>query len=228
MWIGKVALCAVLGSGAFVRLVHKWGVGDFVKNALLHIFANYGKIIGRKCICTDCEREARQMFEVGEYIVYGTNGICRVEEICKSPYDKTDTRDYYLLVPVNNPMSSTIYTPVNNERVPMRRLMTAAEIDTLIAGMPQIEMLTVPVEKQRREIYRTVISTLSPAGYVQVIKTVQRRRAELAAAHKHFPVTDLEYGRLAKHLLYSECAHVLGLAEEGIEQYITDRLPQAE
>ncbi|MBQ3064476.1 MAG: CarD family transcriptional regulator [Clostridia bacterium] len=168
------------------------------------------------------------MFEVGEYIVYGTNGICRVEEICKSPYDKTDPRDYYLLVPVNNPMSSTIYTPVNNERVPMRRLMTAEEIDALIADMPQIGLLTVPVEKQRRDLYRAVISTLSPAGYVQIIKTVHRRREELTAAHKHFPVTDLEYGRLAKHLLYSECAHVLGLAEEGMEQYIADRLALAE
>lgn len=168
------------------------------------------------------------MFEIGEYIVYGTNGICRVEDVCSSPYDKTDTRTYYLLVPVNNPMSSTIYTPVNNERVPMRRLMTKEEIEALIADMPQIELLTVPIEKHRREIYRATIGTLSPAGYVQVIKTVHRRRADLTAAHKHFPVTDLEYGRLAKHLLYSECAHVLGMAEDSVEQYITDRLPKAE
>ena len=168
------------------------------------------------------------MFEVGEHIVYGTNGICRVEEICKSPYDAADTRTYYLLIPVNNPMSSTIYTPVDNERVPMRRLMTREQIDALIAAIPAIETLIVPVEKQRREIYRTTIGTLAPEGYVQVIKTVHRRREELTAAHKHFPVTDLEYGRLAKHLLYSDCAHVLGLAEESMEEYIASRIPKAE
>ena len=168
------------------------------------------------------------MFQVGEYIVYGINGICRVEDVCPSPYDKTDPRTYYLLVPVNNPMSSTIYTPVDNERVPMRRLMTAAEIEALIADMPAIELLTVPIEKQRREIYRTTIGTLAPEGYVQVIKTVHRRREELTAAHKHFPVTDLEYGRLAKHLLYSECAHVLGLEEDGMESYIEECIGKAE
>lgn len=48
------------------------------------------------------------MFAVGEYIVYGTNGICRVEGIGPAPYDKSDTRVFYLLVPVNNPLSSTI------------------------------------------------------------------------------------------------------------------------
>ena len=168
------------------------------------------------------------MFEVGDYIVYGINGICRVAEIGPSPYDKTDTRTFYLLIPVNNPMSSTIYTPVDNDRVPMRRLMTKEEIDALVASLSEIDTLTVPIEKQRREIYRTVIGELRPEGYVQVIKTVRRRRAELTAAHKHFPVTDLEYGRLAQHLLCSECAHVLGVSEEEADRYITDHLAKAE
>ena len=168
------------------------------------------------------------MFEIGEYIVYGINGICRVEEICPSPYDKTDTRTYYLLVPLHNPMASTIYTPVDNERVPMRRLMTPDQVEALIDAMPQIELLSIPVEKQRREVYRTAIGELRPEGYVSVIKTVHRRRVDLTAAHKHFPVSDLEYGRLAKHLLYSECAHVLGIEEDGVEAYIEKRIGKAE
>ena len=86
------------------------------------------------------------MFQVGEYVLYGINGICRVAEIGPSPYDKADTRTFYLLIPVNNPMRSTIYTPVDNDRVPMRRLMTREEIDALIEAIPEIETLTVPVE----------------------------------------------------------------------------------
>ena len=168
------------------------------------------------------------MFEVGEYIVYGTNGICRVEEICPSPYDKADARTFYLLVPLHNPMSSTIYTPVDNTRVPMRRLMTPQEIDGLIAAMPEIETLNIPVEKQRREIYRTTIGELRPEGYVSVMKTIHQRRIQLAAAHKHFPVSDMEYGRLAKHLLYSEVAYVLGKEEDSVEAYIEECLGKAE
>lgn len=168
------------------------------------------------------------MFQVGEYIVYGINGICRVEEIGPSPYDHEDPRTFYLLIPLNNPMSSTIHTPVDNDHVPMRRLMTKEEIKKLMAAIPSIETLTVPVEKQRREIYRTVIGELKPEGYVKVIKTVRRRREELTAARKHFPVTDLEYGRLAKHLLCSECACVLGLSEEEADNYIQNCIKEAE
>jgi CarD family transcriptional regulator len=168
------------------------------------------------------------MFEIGEHVVYGTSGICRVEKICPSPYDKNDPRTYYLLIPVHNPMASTIYTPVDNVRVPMRRLMTPDEIEALIAAMPTIELVQVPAEKQRREIYRATVYTLRPEGYVSVIKTVHRRRAELTAARKHFPVSDIEYGRLAKHLLYSECAHVLGMPEDCVEAYIVERIGIAE
>ena len=168
------------------------------------------------------------MFSVGDHIVYGINGICRVEEIGPSPYDKEDKRTFYLLIPVNNPMSSTIYTPVDNERVPMRLLMTREEIGALIDAIPDIETLEVAVEKQRRDIYREVIGALVPRGYVQVIKTVRRRRAELTAARKHFPVTDLEFGRLAKHLLCSECAHVLGMTEEEADRYLGEHIEKAE
>ena len=164
------------------------------------------------------------MFEKGEHVVYGINGICCVEDICASPYDKKDTRTYYLLVPVRNPMSSSIYTPVDNDRVPMRRLMTAEEVEGLILAMPQIEQLCVPTEKQRREIYRTVIAQLRPEGYVSIMKTVQQRRIDLAAVRKNMPVSDMEYGRMAKHLLYSECAHVLGIEEGDVEGYIERRL----
>ena len=167
------------------------------------------------------------MFRPGEHIIYGLNGICRVEQVGKSPYDETDPRTYYLLIPLSGSASS-ILTPVDNDRVPMRRLMTRNEIETLIDDMPTIEPLTVPVEKKRREVYHDTVRALDPRGYVQVIKTVRQRRAELSAAHKHFPVTDLEYGQLARHLLCSECAHVLGLDEKSAENYINSRLPTVE
>ena len=168
------------------------------------------------------------MFEIGEHIVYGTSGICRVEEICRSPYDKDDARNFYLLIPVYNPTSATIYTPVDNERVPMRRLMTREEIEVLISAIPQIEMVQVPVEKQRREIYRNTIGALRPEGYVSVMKTVEHRREVLTAARKHFPVSDIEYGQVAKHMLYSEFAQVLGMAENDVEAYIMQKLALAE
>ncbi len=156
------------------------------------------------------------MFSVGEYIVYSTLGICRVESIGPSPYDKSDPRMFYMLIPLCNPSSTSIYTPADNPRVPMRALMTKEEIQGLIDAVPTIEPLVLATEKNRRDVYRSVIESLEPTGYVQVIKTIAHRRALLVSTRKHLPITDLECERFAEHMLYSECAYVLGLPEADV------------
>ena len=35
------------------------------------------------------------MFEIGDLIMYGTNGVCRVTGFCSSPFDANDKREYY-------------------------------------------------------------------------------------------------------------------------------------
>ena len=71
------------------------------------------------------------MFQIGDYIVYGTSGVCRVEKI--GPVDLPDvSKDklYYTLSPVRNP-GGHIYTPVDNQRVVMRPILTEDETEQL-------------------------------------------------------------------------------------------------
>ena len=54
------------------------------------------------------------MFEIGELIMYGTNGVCRVEGFTRSPFDADDEREYYILKPIHDQSNLVIYTPVEN------------------------------------------------------------------------------------------------------------------
>ena len=40
------------------------------------------------------------MYQAGEFIVYGTNSVCRVESIGKPPFETEEDKLYYTLVPV--------------------------------------------------------------------------------------------------------------------------------
>lgn len=63
------------------------------------------------------------MFSVGEYIVYGVEGVCRVEEAGKLKVAGLDkNRAYYRLRPYYH--DGTIYTPVDGKAV-MRPVLTA-------------------------------------------------------------------------------------------------------
>jgi CarD family transcriptional regulator len=64
-------------------------------------------------------------YDVGEYVVYGTNGICRITDIKNMTLSPIiGERNYYILEQVNS-KSSTIYVATDNEKLcaKMRRFM---------------------------------------------------------------------------------------------------------
>ena len=77
------------------------------------------------------------MFNVGQKIVYGENGVCTVEKI--EPLGMTGaSRDklYYHLTPLIG--SGTYFAPVDSLAY-MRPVMSREEADALIDSMPGIE-----------------------------------------------------------------------------------------
>ena len=164
------------------------------------------------------------MFKAGDHIVYGLNGVCLVTEVGPSPFDKKDPRTYYILRPVSGPTASVIYTPVENDRVPMRLLMTAKEVEALVARLAEIPALVIPSEKARRDTYRAAIAAGDPEAYVSVIKTILGRRAEFSGTQRRLPEFEMEYDGLARRHLYTELSLVLGRPLDEMEGYLLARM----
>lgn len=167
------------------------------------------------------------MFSIGDYMIYGVNGVCLIEDICASPFDKKDTRTFYMLRPLGATAGSVIYTPTDNAQVPMRPLMSREDAEQLIDQIPLVPLLEVPVEKLRREVYRQAMQSCNPVEYVRLIKTVHVRRAEMIRQHKRLSETDSDFERNAKLSLYHELAVVLGVQYAEIEPYLASRVQSA-
>ena len=167
------------------------------------------------------------MFSIGDYMVYGINGVCLVQDICASPFDKKDTRTFYLLKPLGASSGSVIYTPTDNEQVPMRPLMTKEQAEGLIGRMSELEPLEIPTEKMRRDLYRQAMHSCDPEQYVRLIKTVYRRRMDMMQQHKRLSETDSDFERNAKLSLYHELSVVLDVQFGEVEQYLIERLQTA-
>ncbi len=163
------------------------------------------------------------MFEIGSYMVYGTNGVCRVTDIGTSPFDKRDSRIYYVLKPLSGTGEAVIYTPVDNERVPMRPLLSRAETEAFLDRIPMIPKLLVAVEKMRREIYRAAMSAADPDAYISLIKTVRERRDEFSRTARRLPEFESEYDSMARRHLFTELSVVLGVPRSEIGEYIRER-----
>ena len=167
------------------------------------------------------------MFSIGDNVVYGSEGVYTVCEFTSSPIDKNDTRQFYLLRPVQGPAGNVIITPVDNENVKMRAVMSYAEALEFIDTIPDIPTISIEKEKNRREVYRQTIANASCEDFVSIIKTVMERREEMLKAKRRLSESDHDYEKKAKLCLGGELAIALGIPFDAVEEFILARLSTA-
>ena len=151
------------------------------------------------------------MFHVGDYIVYGSNGICRVEEITHPDIAGIDEdKLYYVLVPEKT-RDSRLFCPTDNSRVVLRSVITADEAAALMEEVKEIEPLQVESERMRDDSYK---------------KAMKIRKEERESHGKKVTVTDERYMKLAEEGLYSELSLVMGKDREEIKEKFLDYCKQ--
>ena len=164
------------------------------------------------------------LFAIGDIIVYGSEGVYVVSEYTASPIDKNDTRQFYLLRPVHGPACNVIMTPVDNTNVKMRQVMNEKAALEFIGKLPEIEVLTVEKEKNRRDLYRATLANARCEDFAAIIKTVRARREDFIRAKKRLAESDNDYEKKSKFCLYGELAVSLGIGLEDVESRIEQLL----
>ena len=164
------------------------------------------------------------MFEKGDFIVYGNNGVCEVRDITTiNMKDAPKDRLSYILSPRHH-KDSKIFTPVDNEKAVMRAVLTKEEADELINGIPNIEELWVSNDKLREEKYKETMRSCECKDWIKIIKTLYLRKQERIAQGKKTTAMDEKYLRMAEENLYSELSLVLDIPKEDMVEYIKKRV----
>ena len=163
------------------------------------------------------------MYQAGEFIVYGTSNVCRVESIGKPPFEDEEGKDYYTLVPVTG--AETIYVPTDSP-VFMRPVISREKAEELIDSIPNIEEDTFTCHSVRmaNEHYQETLKTHDCEALVQLIKTVY------AKARRHgrrVSQVDQRYRKRAEELLHSELSVALGIPVKEVPGYIIERICKA-
>ena len=164
------------------------------------------------------------MFQVNDYIVYGNAGVCRVESIGPMSFgDASAERDYYTLVPVYQ-KGSRVFTPVDNDKVVMRPILSQEESNALIDSIVDIRPLEITDEKHREDAYKEAIRTGDCTSWVRVIKTLHGRMEKRFEQGKKATSSDEKYMHMAKESLYGELAFSLSIPKEQVEEFIAERI----
>ena len=160
------------------------------------------------------------MFAIGEYVIYGSNGICVVKDI--APIDipgMVSDKMYYYLCPVGV-KESKIYSPVDNPKVIMRKVLTKEEAQELIKEFSDIPNLPEVSDRQMELQYKEVLASCDARQLVSLIKTIIVKRDKRIAMGKKITSTDERYLKKAGDSLYSELAYALDKDRNEVEQYM--------
>lgn len=140
------------------------------------------------------------MFSVGEYIVYGVEGVCRVEEAGKLKVAGLDkNRAYYRLRPYYH--DGTIYTPVDGKAV-MRPVLTREELERLLPRLTELEPLgdVPPDSRAAGEYYRAILSGHDCVALLRLCKTLHAKQNSQTASRRGVNSTELRSWRMAEEM----------------------------
>ena len=161
------------------------------------------------------------MWKKGDYVVYGEKGICEVDGTTHLNIPGADSgKLYYVFIPVGE-KETKIYSPVDNEKVPLRRPMNHQEAMELIEEIPELSELSVPQEKFREDAYKAALRSLDCRQWASMLKPLRRRRQNRLGQGKKVTATDERYFRRTEEYLYSELAMALGKKKSEMEEFIS-------
>lgn len=167
------------------------------------------------------------MFQAGDLVMYGTTGVCRVEEIT-TPVGGTTGKPYYLLKPLYQ--NGTVYTPVENGKVPMRSILTAAEADALIDAIPTVQASAVSGTTLQAVAaqYQTALRSNDCYELLRLMKSIYQKQHPASDGKQRGGNMEERFRKQGESLLYGELAAALEIPIGEVPAYIARRLEAME
>ena len=160
------------------------------------------------------------MYSVGDMVMYGTFGICKVMAIEKRDFTGEE-QEYYILKHKSSE-KNTFYVPLSNETAlsNIHYVCSKAEVDELISHMNSEGQIWIDNDIKRKEEYSRIIKDADKHEIIRLIKTLYLRRKELAESGKKLRSTDENYLNLAENMLFEEFAYALEIDRSEVVKYI--------
>ena len=135
------------------------------------------------------------MFQPGDMVVYGSTGVCKVEEVAalqgaKGP-DKN--KKYYRLNPLQQ--DGVIYAPVDNAKVPMRPVISAEEAEALIDLIPSISPSACRASTLQAlaQHYQSAVRSSDCRDLIGMMKSIYNKRQIVEAQKRRLGMVDERY-----------------------------------
>jgi len=165
------------------------------------------------------------MFKVGDMILYGSTGVCRVTDITTRDFSGADADQlFYILIPLYQ--NGIISTPVNNTKIFMRPIISKDEAERLIDMIPTIraEAYHSQILQELTEHYEKLLKTYDCTELVELTMSIYAKKQYVEQQKRKFGAVDERFMKQAEELLFGEFAAALDIPRESVPDYIAGRI----
>ncbi len=165
------------------------------------------------------------MFSIGQLVVYGQTGVCKVTDICEKEVTPKNFKNYYVLKPIYQ-QNSIIYSPIDNTAVNIRPIITKQQAEDLIRLIPSISPCGFSGEEQRalNEKYTAALKSQDCEELLSLTISIYAKKEEAKERNKKLGSIDERYMQRAEELLFGELAAALHIDINEVSNYIKNTL----
>lgn len=167
------------------------------------------------------------MFQIGDWVVYGIHGVCRIIGTEKQLVNRKRTQ-FLVLEPLSQ-SESRFYLPTENPTAmgKLKAVLSRDDLTALIASDEVRQDVWIAEENLRKQSYRELIGSGDRVALLKMISTLYRYKESQLAAGRKFHQSDDNFLRDAEKLLASEISLVLELTPEAARNYLREQLKSA-
>lgn len=163
------------------------------------------------------------MFNVDDYIMYGTTGVCKVVDITNEKFINGEKRKYYVLNPIYN-NDTIIKIPLDNNKIPMRKVISKGDMTSLINDIPNMEILWIDDEKKRMVQFERMLKSGKCEELIKLIKNIKFSKKYARSIGKKLYESDSNIMKEGQRLLTEEFAIILNIYPNEVNSYILSQI----
>ncbi len=164
------------------------------------------------------------MFQIGSIVMHPSAGVCNIEDIREEKLTERK-RTYYIMHPVSdNNSTTTIYVPVDTDKVHLRKLMGKDEIIDIIKHSTTEKIEWIDNTNLRKAAYSEILHSDNTSRIIALITVLHTKKERMIESGKKFSAFDEKILHDAEKKIHQEFSHALSMQEEEIPKFIITQL----
>lgn len=161
------------------------------------------------------------MFNIGQNVLYGANGVCCITDITNKNIAGNDI-EYYVLKPIYSD-SSTYFLPTHSSggQSKIREVISENELNEIISHLPEIDGW-IEDKNERCELFKNIILHADCAQLIRLIRAILDHEKVQQSKGKHLHIVDEKFLKEAEKMVFDEISIVLHIQRENVLELITN------